>query len=61
MNESQTGLLYNMHAIVEDNDFWTWSEKVNMCNLQIIMNNREIQKHKQNSRFPGPFRTVGPR
>ena len=26
-----------------DNDFWGWSERVNLCSLQIMIHYREIQ------------------
>ena len=33
-----------MHAVGGgDNDFWAWSERVNMCILQIKIDYREIQ------------------
>ena len=41
----------------DNNDFWAWSERVNTCNLQIMIHYREIQII---SNTVGSWATSGP-
>jgi hypothetical protein len=52
-NESQIEILYNMRAIVGDNDFWAWSEKAQSTN-------NDTEKYKNVSNTVGSRVHSGP-